>query len=195
MKIRCKKTGDGKVEMNKKKYAFAKELRRELESQPLSKLSISDVCRNMISSRQSFYYYFKDIEDCYAYYLKATFEESIAGETLLSDVFNYFEENSKFIKDSTADVASAPVFWDCLMNHICKGLNDTFTKTVSSYTNLSVEEKDVITSFYAAGIERQLSLYLKDSTAYPKNRYITYCKQMLGSVNDIGNVVSRFSHR
>ena len=179
--------------MNRKKFKIAEEVRKELENQPLSKLSVSTVCENMKCSRQSFYYYFKDTKDCYAFYLQESFKTAIKAGTILTDAFNYFDENMAFVKACVGDFESGPVFWDTLVRHLCARLDETFEKSVPGYGSLSVKEKDVTTSFYGSGIARQLMLYVKEGDTFPKEKNIEYCRRLIGSVSDIGNAISRFS--
>ncbi len=190
---RSAETGGHRVQMNRKKFKITEEIRKELESQPLSKLSVSTVCDNLKCSRQSFYYYFKDIEDCYTFYLQESFKTAINADTILKDAFNYFGENMAFVKACVGDFESGPVFWDTLLRHLCARLDETFEKSVPGYNSLSAEEKDVTTSFYGSGIARQLALYVKEGDSFPKEKYIEYCRCLIGSVSDIGNAVSRFS--
>ncbi len=180
--------------MIKKKKEIAAEVRQELESQPLSKLSISTVCKNMNCSRQSFYYYFKDIEACYCYYLQESFKENIRPGTTVTDVFNYFDKNFNFVKLCSEDQISQAIFWEYLMEHTCALLDETFRVSVPEYSSLYSDERNTITSFYAAGIMRQLLLYLKNNKSVPKEKYIGACSQLIGSVEDVRNVVSRFAH-
>ena len=79
--------------MNKKKYQFAQELVKELITIPYSKLSISNLCKSLHCSRQSFYYYFDTIDDCLVYFLKETFKMQIRADYLISDIFNFVNKN------------------------------------------------------------------------------------------------------
>ena len=125
--------------MNKRKHEFAAELRKEMQTTILSKVSISDICKNLKCSRQSFYYYFDAIEDCFAYFLKDSFKSEISDEYLLSDIFNYFDRNADFIKVCNADQVSRSLFWDGLYVYAKKVLDNTLAHNIPEYLSLYAE--------------------------------------------------------
>jgi AcrR family transcriptional regulator len=179
--------------MNKRKFEFALELNREMQSKAFSKVSISDICDNMKCSRQSFYYYFDAIDDCLAYFVKESFKNQIKEDYLVSDIFNYFENNTKFVSICNADASSRSIFWDGLYVYVKKVLDLIYSKNIVEYLALYAEQKDAITSFYVAGILEEARLYVLNNHLPTKEKCIAYCKAILGTGEDMRNTVLRFN--
>ncbi len=179
--------------MNKRKYEFSLELYREMQTKPFSKLSISDTCSNMKCSRQSFYYYFNTIEDCLSYYVKESLKNQIKEEYLISDVFNYFDNNSKFVELCNQDPVAKEIFWTGLCQYTKRILDFVFSKNIVEYLALYAEQKEAITSFYIAGILEQARLYVKSNHIPAKEKCIAYCKAILGTGDDMRDMVNRFN--
>lgn len=179
--------------MNKRKHEFAAELRKEMQTTILSKVSISDICKNLKCSRQSFYYYFDAIQDCFAYFLKDSFKSEISDEYLVSDIFNYFDRNAEFIKICNADPTSRTLFWDGLYVYAKKVLDSTLAHNISEYLSLYSEQREAIVSFYASGILEEARMYVSTNHVPTKEKRIAYCKAMLGTSEDMRNCILRFN--
>lgn len=179
--------------MNKRKYEFAQELFNQMELKNFSKVSISDICDSMKCSRQSFYYYFNTIEDCFAYYLKETFKDQIKEEYLISDVFNYFDNNSEFVKRCNSDGCSKGIFWSGLYSYVKKILDLIFSKNIVEYLALYTEQKDALISFYAAGLLEEARLYVQNGFLPGKEKCISYCKAIMGSGEATRETIARFN--
>ncbi len=179
--------------MNKRKHEFATELRNEMRQTTLSRVSISDICKTMKCSRQSFYYYFDSIEECFAYYLKDSFKSEISDEYLVSDIFNYFDRNEAFIQNCNSDNTSKELFWNGLYAYAKKVLDNTLSHNISEYLTLYAEQKEAVVSFYAAGILEEARMYVETEHVPTKDKRIAYCKAMLGTSEDMRNCILRFS--
>lgn len=84
-------------------------LRLMLEKQSFDEISVTDICRETGVSRQCFYYYFKDINDCLLTMFLGSIQEMKTGRTgsgfdqtlnikdILLDVYNYIYSNQLII--------------------------------------------------------------------------------------------------
>ena len=178
--------------MNKRKFEFALELDREMLEEPFSKISISQICDNLNCSRQSFYYYFKKIEDCLAYLVRETFKSKVREDYLISDIFAFFENNADFVARCNKDKEAKAIFWDSLYIYIKKMLDLIFSKNIVDYLSLYPEQKDAITSFYTSGILQQARLYLSKPNV-TKEKCISHCKIIIGSREDTRDMIRRFN--
>lgn len=178
--------------MNKRKYEFALELSHEMHNTRFSKVSISDICDSMKCSRQSFYYYFKTLNDCLAYYVRESFKNQIKEEYLISDIFNYFDNNARFVQICNDDPAAKSIFWDGLFIYAKKMLDFVFAKNIVEYLALYSEQKDAIASFYVAGLLEVAKMY-STSTLPSKEKCISYCKSVIGSGEDTRAMIMRFT--
>lgn len=179
--------------MNKRKFEFASELIREMEEKPFSKISISDICENLKCSRQSFYYYFKTLDDCLAYYIKESFKSRIKEDYLISDIFNYVEINDHIIKIYMSDAKSNELFWNGLYSYCKKLLDLLFSKNVVDYLTLYTEQKEAITSFYIVGLLELAKQFSIKNLNPSKDKCISYCKAIMGSGDDIRDMMRRFN--
>ena len=179
--------------MNKRKYEFAQELYKQMQEQSFSKVSISDICERMDCSRQSFYYYFNTIEDCLAYYIKESFKNQIKEDYLISDIFNYFDNNASFVKLCNEDPEAKTLFWESLYRYSKKMLDIIYSKNIVEYLALYGEQKEAILSFHVTGLLEQARLYLLNNFVPVKEKYVAYCKAIIGSAEDTRAMILRFS--
>lgn len=179
--------------MNNRKREFASELYHQMQTMKFSKVSISDICDSMQCSRQSFYYYFKTIEDCLSYYVKETFKAQIKEDYLISDLFNYFDNNASFVKLCEEDDASKIILWKGLYNFTKKLLDLIFSKNIVEYLALYSEQRDALVSFYVAGLLQEARIYVQNGFMPGKEKFISYCKAMIGSTENIRETIVRFS--
>lgn len=179
--------------MNKRKYEFALELYREMQTKKFSKVSISDICENMKCSRQSFYYYFNTIEDCLSYYIRENFKTQIKEDYIISDIFNYFDNNLEFVKMCNDDPKAKPLFWDGLFIYVKKMLDLIYSKNIVEYIVLYSEQKDALTSFYVAGILEIAKTYANNLVPTSKEKCISYCRSIIGSGEDTRQMILRFN--
>ena len=178
--------------MNKRKYEFAVELNREMQTKRYSKVSISDICENMKCSRQSFYYYFNTIDDCLSYYIRESFKNQVKEDYIISDIFNYFDNNLAFVKMCAADPKADELFWRGLFTYVKKMLDIIYSKNIVEYLALYSEQKDAITSFYVSGILEIAKMYASAQTT-SKEKCISYCRAIIGSAEDTRQMIIRFS--
>lgn len=179
--------------MNKKKYQFAEELVRELQDMPYAKLSISNLCKSLHCSRQSFYYYFDAIDDCFVYYLKETFKLQIRNDYLISDIFNFANKNADFITECLKDDTATSLFWENFFAYVKDVLNTVLTDSIEEYVVLYIEQKDALTSFYAAGFLEQLRSYIVNNHQPTADRCVKCCLAIFGSTDDVRNLILRIS--
>ncbi len=180
--------------MNKKKYEFANELFAQMKTTPFSKISISDICNNLHCSRQSFYYYFKTLDDCLIYFVQESFKSEIKDNYLISDLFNYFEKNDAFVRLCGQDQKSNDLFWKGLLEYTKKMMDIIFSKNLDDYLELYIEQRDAITNFYAAGLLVEVRNYTFNNHAPSKEKCISYCKSIIGNGDDNRNMMRRFLH-
>lgn len=179
--------------MNKRKYEFAQELTRQMEDEQFSKVSISNICKSLDCSRQSFYYYFKTIESCLSYYVKESFKNQIKADYLISDVFNYFENNATFVKRCNEDPVAKEILWSNLYAYCKKLLDLVFSKNIMEYLALYTEQKEAVVSFYIAGLLEEARIYVEKGFLSNKDKYITYCKAIMGSSEATRDTIIRFN--
>ncbi len=179
--------------MNKKKYEFAKELIKELQSIHYSKMSISNLCKSLHCSRQSFYYYFDTIDDCLVYYLNETFKLQIRTDYLISGLFNFANKNADFINECMKDDVASNLLWSNLFNYIKDVLNNEFFENIDDYVGLYIEQKEALTSFYAAGFLEQLKSYVINKHFPSADKCIKYCLAIFGATEDVRNLILRMA--
>ena len=76
--------------MNKKKSDFANSLHDVMQTKAFSEISIADVCEGLNCSRQSFYYYFKSLKECLAYYIRNLAKAKIKEDHMITDTFAFW---------------------------------------------------------------------------------------------------------
>ncbi len=177
--------------MNKKKYFFAQELVKELSTVPYSKLSISNLCKNLQCSRQSFYYYFDTIDDCLVYYLKETFQLQIREEYLISDTFAFVTKNADFVNKCMADSTAHELFWYNLFDFVNEVFDKLFTANIDEYVVLYIEQKEAFTNFYSAGFLEVLRSYILNKHYPSAEKCVKYCLAIIGTIDDIRSLASR----
>ncbi len=98
------------MEANRTKQALADSLCRLMEQQPLSKISIADICAGCGMHRKSFYYHFQDkyelVSWIYDTGFRVAFERQSQGKgpwELLGEAFSYFYENRTFYRGALAE--------------------------------------------------------------------------------------------
>lgn len=180
--------------MNKRKYEFALELKKEMEQKPFSKISISDLCESLNYSRQSFYYYYSTLRDCLSDYVKLTLNNQIHSESIIEDLFNYFDVNSDFVHRCFQDEKARELLWKESFDFLKRSFNAYCFVNVPGYSSLSAPQKEYIDSFYAAGILNQAwSHFLGEEDHLEKSQAVMYCRAILGSKEDLSSVLKRLS--
>lgn len=176
--------------MIKRKSDFANELREQMNIKPYSKISISDICDKLNCSRQSFYYYFHTLDDCLADYLNEMFKVKIIHKQLITSLFDFVTSNEHFVKECNNDVQAKKIFWDKLYLDVKVKLGNVFEQHINEYIPLYPSQKEAITSFYAAGILKELEIYLS-STNRSSKEFIQYCMSIMGGTDDHKAVMLR----
>ena len=179
--------------MNKRKFEFAQELNRQMQEKTFSKVSISDICQSLNCSRQSFYYYFDTIEECLDYFIKESFKNQIKEDYLISDVFNYFDNNADFVRLCDSDEGAKEIFWNGSSYYTKKLLDLIFNKNIVEYLALYAEQKEALVSFYVAGLLEEAKTYVKNGFLPNKEKCISYCKAIMGSGEATRETIARFN--
>lgn len=179
--------------MNRKKIEFTNALLNEMQTKSLSDVKIYDICQTMNCSRQSFYYYFDSIESCFSFLIFDAFEKNITSEYLISDIFNFFDREYKFIDLVLKEEESSDIFWDTLYSYIKKVFDATIINNFVEYRGLYNEQKEAICSFYTSGLLRIARDYLNNSRLPVKEKCIQYCKALIGTAEDIKRTILRFN--
>lgn len=108
------------------KRTLAMSLKALLKEQPLSKISIGEICDLCSMSRKSFYYHFKDKEDLISWIFDTEFEEACKEKTRVIDtLIKYFYENKSFYKKVLKEEGQNS-FSDHLYSFCCALMEDTF---------------------------------------------------------------------
>lgn len=178
--------------MNKRKHEFAQELFLQMKEKPFSKISISDICDDLRCSRQSFYYYFKTLDECLGYFIQESFKSEIKEGYLISDLFNYVEKNQEFVELCEKDDLAKMIFWRGLHNYVKRLLDVVFSKNLDDYLELYSEQKEAITAFYAAGLLEEVRIYINNNHIPSKDKCIRYCISIIGNGNDNRDMIRRF---
>lgn len=88
------------------KKALAASLKELMDTIPLSKISISNICGRCDMDRKSFYYHFKDKYDLISWIFNTDFVTVLYSKTyssiwkVLSDICTYLYENRKFYRNA-----------------------------------------------------------------------------------------------
>lgn len=178
--------------MNKKKSDFANSLHDVMQTKAFSKISIADVCKGLNCSRQSFYYYFKSLKECLAYYIRDLAKAKIKEDHMITDTFAFLDSCKDLIEFCETDKRTKNLFWIVLTAYLKKLLDMVLTKKLVDYLSLYSEQKDILLTFYVAGIIQEAKLYYSHNNKSTKEKYIEYTKTLLGSYDDIRERVKRF---
>ena len=114
-------------------------------------------------------------------------------EYLISDIFNFFDREYKFIDLVLKEEESSDIFWDTLYSYIKKVFDATIINNFVEYRGLYNEQKEAICSFYTSGLLRIARDYLDNSRLPVKEKCIQYCKALIGTAEDIKRTILRFN--
>lgn len=178
--------------MNKKKSDFANSLHNVMQTKAFSEISIADVCKELNCSRQSFYYYFKSLKECLAYYIRDLAKTKIKENSIITDTFAFLDSNRELIEFCETDKRTKNLFWIVLTTYLKKQLDIVLTKRLVDYLSLYSEQKDILLTFYVAGIIQEAKLYYSNDSKSAKEKYIEYTKALLGTYDDVRDRVKRF---
>lgn len=94
------------VTTERTKKAFADALKKEMETKPFSKVTISDIVRDCNVNRKTFYYHFEDIYDLLKWTLQqeaievvSQFDLLVEYEEAIRFVMDYVEENAVILRN------------------------------------------------------------------------------------------------
>ena len=178
--------------MNKKKSDFANSLHAVMQTKTFSEISIADVCEGLNCSRQSFYYYFKSLKECLTYYIRDLAKAKIKEDHMITDTFAFLDSNKELIEFCENDQRTKNLFWIVLTTHLKKLLDMVLTKRLVDYLSLYSEQKNILLTFYVAGIIQEAKLYYSHNNSSTREKYIEYTKALLGSYDDVRERVKRF---
>lgn len=179
--------------MNSKKYLFSEKLVEMMNGLKISQVSICDICDQLDCSRQTFYYYFKDVEDCFAYYLRMSFQKSISYRYIISDTLHWFDQNKDLYIIAKQDMTSERIFWETIYNYIKEMLSKLFMYNIAEYINISEDKKTIIVSFYTSGILSVFRNKIEGTIAIDDETCIVICQRIVGSADNIRRLIKEVS--
>lgn len=177
--------------MNKRKSDFALALYELMKTDSFSDITISDICNKLDCSRQSFYYYYKSLEECLTYYVKELVRSQVK-DYIITDTFTLMENYSEFIGSCEKDPKIYNLFWAILFNHLKKQLDIILSKNLVDYLSLYPDQKDILLCFYVAGVINEARSFYMHGFCPEKEKYIGYCKSIFGTYEEMRTIVKRF---
>ncbi len=177
--------------MNQKKSDFANSLYKVMQTKPFPEITISDLCTGINCTRQNFYYYFKTTRDCLAFYIRESIKNRIKDTHLITDTFTLIETDKEMIELCNKYNETKDVYWQVLATQLKKQMDIILTKKLVDYLSLHSEQKDIVLTFFVYGILEEGKLYANDSYGESKEKYVEYCKALLGTYDELRNKVKK----
>ncbi len=177
--------------MNQKKSDFANSLYKVMQTKPFPEISVSDLCVGINCTRQNFYYYFKTTKDCLAFYIKESIKSRMKEGHLITNTFNLIESDKNFIDICNQYEEIKDVYWEVLATQLKKQMDIILTKKLVDYLSLYPEQKEIVLTFFVHGILEEGRLYSSNQSTQSKEKYIEYCKALLGTYDELRNKVKK----
>jgi hypothetical protein len=73
-------------------------------------------------------------------------------------------------------------------------LDIIYSKNIVQYLALYGEQKEAIISFYVSGLVEQTRIYLNNNFNPGKEKFVAYCRAIIGSGEDTRAMISRFTN-
>lgn len=137
-----------------------------LKITPYDEISVATLCRTAGVSRQSFYYYFADLNDCLMSIIIAEGVNVRKNSSynnireLLMDLYNYIYAN-RVVFTNIATSSQAGVLYEKIQKLGKDILRSEITKWIPDVEYLSADDMDYILSFYFANFISSISLWMK----------------------------------
>ena len=153
------------------KKALAQALKDLMLQEPLSKISVGDICTRCSMNRKSFYYHFKDKYDLvnwiyYTEFLDALQKKPAQGWDVALRLCEYFAENVKFYQNALA-VQGQNSFYE----YFGQVLSTVISHNLEPYMK-DVEYFDFYIKFYSDAYRAVIIHWLTDGTQIPPAKFV-----------------------
>ncbi len=179
------------ADSNITKRALASSLKELMETEPFSKISVSDICQACNMNRKSFYYHFRDKYDLvnWIYYTECvtTLKEKgyHTGWDLLEDLCAYFYENRSFYK-KTLTIEGQNSFSDYFRD-IVEAIVSSDMEAIFGQDDALAFYVDFYTDAFLCAIKR----WLLDKDCMPAEEFTRLLKNCLLRTSD--SILQKFS--
>ena len=165
----------------KTKRALAGSLKKLMEQKSLSRITISELCRDCGLNRKTFYYHFDDIQSLLKWMLEQEAENVIKKQDLLTDyqallslVIDYVDDNNDILNrmyDTTKQNSITNFFFPELRKAVKDMIEDLEKKTGCA---VDEEFREFLGSFYTTSLSSLLIDRLQETCAYTKEELMDY---------------------
>lgn len=165
----------------KTKRTLAGSLKKLMEQKSLSRITISELCRDCGLNRKTFYYHFDDIQSLLKWMLKQEAENVIKKQDLLTDyqallslVIDYVDDNNDILNrmyDTTKQNSITNFFFPELRKAVKDMIEDLEKKTGCA---VDEEFREFLGSFYTTSLSSLLIDRLQETCAYTKEELMDY---------------------
>lgn len=175
------------------KRALAAALKKLMETEPFTKISVGDICDACEMNRKSFYYHFKDKYDLvnWIYYTEcvAALQEKgyPTGWDLMDDLCEYFYENSGFYR-KTLTIEGQNSFSEYFRDIIVPIIQDDVDRIFGKK-----ESNGFYVDFYADAFLAAIKRWLLQKDCIPAKKFVSQIKKCLvgTSQNIVRNYVDK----
>lgn len=163
------------------KKLFAESMKSLMETQPFSKVSISDICEKCSMNRKSFYYHFKDKYDLvnWIYYTEFIYAVSttqkIKSWDILEEICEYFYSNRKFYANALSFFGqnSFRDYFSSLMHEvIIEYMQDAFS---------DLEHCGFFATFFTDAFISSITRWLTDTSPVTPENFVSLLRSSLKS--------------
>ncbi len=165
----------------KTKRTLAGSLKKLMEQKSLSRITISELCRDCGLNRKTFYYHFDDIQSLLKWMLEQEAENVIKKQDLLTDyqallslVIDYVDDNNDILNrmyDTTKQNSITNFFFPELRKAVKDMIEDLEKKTGCT---VDEEFREFLGSFYTTSLSSLLIDRLQETCAYTKEELMDY---------------------
>ena len=165
----------------KTKRTLAGSLKKLVEQKSLSRITISELCRDCGLNRKTFYYHFDDIQSLLKWMLEQEAENVIKKQDLLTDyqallalVIDYVDDNNDILNrmyDTTKQNSITNFFFPELRKAVKDMIEDLEKKTGCA---VDEEFREFLGSFYTSSLSSLLIDRLQETCAYTKEELMDY---------------------
>ncbi len=165
----------------KTKRTLAGSLKKLMEQKSLSRITISELCRDCGLNRKTFYYHFDDIQSLLKWMLEQEAENVIKKQDLLTDyqallalVIDYVDDNNDILNrmyDTTKQNSITNFFFPELRKAVKDMIEDLEKKTGCA---VDEEFREFLGSFYTTSLSSLLIDRLQETCAYTKEELMDY---------------------
>ena len=168
-----------------------------LKTTPYDEISVATLCRTAGVSRQSFYYYFADLNDCLMSIIIAEGVNVRKNGSynnireLLMDLYNYIYAN-RVIFTNIATSSQAGVLYEKIQKLGKDILRSEITKWIPDVEYLSADDMDYILSFYFANFISSISSLSNSAPVYPE--VIFTCSASIFRRTGVKSILTNITH-